>query len=272
MFEISIASYSFHGLYEIGAMSVFQYLETLKYRYQCNKADIWNGMLTSYDEDYLRLIRQQMDERGIELMNLCCDGCHIWADTQEAREKQEKLALDCIRAAEILGARTVRIDAGVVEKEMSAEQLEYVAAVYEKYCAMAAAFGAKLGPENHWGATTNANEMRRLFDAVRAENFSMLLHVGSWSNTPGVKEAFTDESRMVYNREFAPKAMHMHAMYEVCEEAEKQLLPLAEAGYKGAWSIESHKGTNEYNNVAYQLANVKRVLVPCNYAGWPSKK
>ena len=48
MLDISIASYSFHGLYEIGAMSVFQYLETVKFRYHCDKADIWNGMLTGY--------------------------------------------------------------------------------------------------------------------------------------------------------------------------------------------------------------------------------
>lgn len=266
MLDISIASYSFHGLYEIGAMSVFQYLETIKFRYHCDKADIWSGMLTGYGEDYLRLIRQQMDERGLELMNLCCDGCHIWGEDQQARERQEKLALDCIRAGRILGARTIRIDAGVAEAEMSGEQLEYVAAQYERYCRMAAEFGAKLGPENHWGATTNAHELRKLFAAVKAENFALLLHVGNWANTPGVGDCVTDESRMQYNLEFAPKAMHMHAMYEVCEQAESQLLPLAQAGYAGAWSIESHRGTNEYNNVAYQLANVRRVLAPCDYA------
>ena len=246
-------------------------METIRYRYACDKADIWNGMLVSYDEEYLKLIRQQMDERGITLMNLCCDGCHIWGDTQEARDRQEKLALDCIRAGEILGARTVRIDAGVVEKEMNDEQLAFVTAGYNRYCALAAKYGARLGPENHWGATTNVNEMRRLFASVRAENFAMLLHVGNWTNTPDVKGSVTDESRLRYNVEFAPMAMHMHAMFEVCEQAESQLLPLVKAGYKGAWSIESHRGTNEYNNVAYQLANVRRVLTPCEYADWGKK-
>ena len=271
MLDISIASYSFHGLYEIGAMSVFQYLETIKYRYSCDKADIWNGMLTSYDDDYLRLVRNQMDEREITLTNLCCDGCHIWGSTNEAIHKQEKLALDCIRAGKILGAKTIRIDVGVVEPEMSPEQLEYVAATYAKYCKLAEEFGAKLGPENHWGASTNASEMRKLFDAVPLENFAMLLHVGNWSNTQGVAESYIDKSRIKYNLEFAPRAMHMHAMYEVCEDAENQLVPLVQAGFKGALSIESHRGTNEYNNVAYQLANVKRVLMPCDYAQWAKK-
>lgn len=272
MIDISIASYSFHGLYEIGAMSVFQYLETIKYRYNCCNADIWNGMLTSYDGDYLRLVRQQMDERGLKLMNLCCDGCHIWADSAEQRARQERLALDCIRAAGILGARTVRIDVGVAEPVMSDEQLQYVAQVYARYCRLAAEFGAKLGPENHWGASNNALELRKLFELVKEDNFSLLLHVGNWANTPDAGESCTDPRRMQYNIEFAPRAMHMHAMFEVCAAAEQQLLPLIEAGYGGAVSIESHLATNEFNNVAYQLANVRRVLAPCDYANWPEAK
>ena len=38
--------------------------------------------------------------------------------------------------------------------------------------------------------------------------------------------------------------------YEHCEEADRVLPPLKEAGYCGCWSVESHKSTNEYNNVA----------------------
>lgn len=185
MLDISIASYSFHGLYEIGAMSVFQYLETIKFRYHCDKADIWNGMLTGYGEDYLRLIRQQMDERGLELHEPLLRWLPYLGRGSAGAGAAGKIGPGRIRAGRILGARTIRIDAGVAETEMSGEQLEYVAAQYERYCRMAAEFGAKLGPENHWGATTNAHELRKLFAAVKAENFALLLHVGNWANTPG---------------------------------------------------------------------------------------
>lgn len=269
--RFSIASYSFHGLHGLNAMTLFQYFETVRYRYHVDTADIWNGMLTSYDENYLRLVRQQMDERGLTLANLCCDGCHLWGESLEEMRAQEKLAEDCLRAAEILGAETVRIDAGVRETVFSDEQLDYVGKKYDEYCARAAQFGAKLGPENHWGATTNAAEMRKLFGAVSAKNFGLLLHLGNWSNTEGIGESYTDPSRIQYNAEFAPKAFHSHVMYEICEDAQAQLLPLVQAGYPGVWSVESHKSTNEFNNVAFQLAEVKRVLEPCDYSSFVPK-
>ncbi len=57
--------------------------------------------------------------------------------------------------------------------------------------------------------------------------------------------------------------------YEHCEQADRVMPPLKQAGYSGCWSIESHKATNEYNNVAFQLAQAKRVLAPMNYdGGW----
>lgn len=268
MKRISIASYSFYGLHSLGAMTVFQYLETIRYRYGVGIADIWNGMIPSYDEGYMRLLRQQLDERGLKLANFCCDGCHLWGDTQEERDKQESLALECLKAAEILGAETIRIDVGVKTPVMTEEQLEYIARKYERYCAIAAGFGAKLGPENHWGASTNIIELRKLFDAVKAENFGLLLHLGNWSCTPGIEPDFLAPSRIKNNAEFAPKAMHTHIMYEACLDAENQLRPLLDAGYDGVWSIESHKGSNEFNNVAMQLAEVRRVIEPCDYSSF----
>ena len=69
------------------------------------------------------------------------------------------------------------------------------------------------------------------------------------------------------DRRFASRAMHIHMNYEHCEEADRVLPPLKEAGYCGCWSVESHKSTNEYNNVAFQLAQARRVLAPLNYDG-----
>jgi len=148
-----------------------------------------------------------------------------------------------------------------VEEEASDEQIERCAKVYDRYCQQAAAFGARLGPENHWGASTNVQVMRKLFQAVKAENFSMLLHLGNWRCTPGVDFS----AGCAYDREFAPKAMHMHMHFEACQDAENQFPPLAQAGYSGCWGIESHKSVNEYNNVALQLAQAKRVLAPLLY-------
>ena len=44
--KISILSYSFRGLLAAGKMDVFGYLESCKYRYGLDAADLWNGPMS----------------------------------------------------------------------------------------------------------------------------------------------------------------------------------------------------------------------------------
>ena len=256
--RFSVASYSFHGLYSIGAMNIIQYMETLRYRYNLLYADIWNGMLQSYDDEYLQLLRQQLDERGLTLANLCCDNAHVWNDSDEEAAMCGARARDCLKAARILGAQTVRIDMGIGTKQATDQQIDSCAKKFDEYCAEADTFGAKLGTENHWGASTSIDVVNKLFQAVKAKNFALLLHLGNW-------QCETLEEKCACDVSMAPRAMHMHMHYEACMNADIQFPPLVEAGYKGVWSIESHKSTNEYNNVAFQLAQARRVIEPLQY-------
>jgi sugar phosphate isomerase/epimerase len=251
--NFSVMSYSFHGLLGKGAINLFGYLETAKYRYGLNTADIWNGLITSYDEDYIKILKQNIDERGLEVVNLCCDGAHVWDNDPVERARTEALAWKCLNLAEKIGARTIRIDAGVREDAFTAEQMDYTAKKYREYCRRAAAFGAKLGTENHWGATRFLTNVENLFAAVNEDNFGLLLHLGNWA----------EGDRDANDRAVIKKAMHTHIDFEHCVDAERVLPPLA--GYSGCWSVESHKSTNEYNNVAFQLAQVKRVISPMDY-------
>lgn len=254
--NFAVMSYSFHGLLSAGAMDLFGYLETVRYRYALATADIWNGFIKSYDEDYLKLVKQHVDERGLTVVNLCCDGAHLWDKDPESRARNEAVAWNCLRAAEILEAKSIRIDAGVWDDDFSDEQLTYVADKYSEYCKRAATFGAKLGTENHWGATTKRANMEKLFAAVPDKNFAMLLHLGNW------KDGDPDE----HDQAMISRAMHIHINYEHCVDADRILPPLAKAGYTGCWTVESHKSVNEYNNVAFQLAQIKRVLAPLLYS------
>ena len=65
MQNFAVMSYSFHGLRNIGAMDIFGYLETVRYRYNLQTADIWNGMLDSTDEAYIRKVQAGVLERGV---------------------------------------------------------------------------------------------------------------------------------------------------------------------------------------------------------------
>ncbi|MCL2664009.1 MAG: sugar phosphate isomerase/epimerase [Defluviitaleaceae bacterium] len=256
--NFAVMSYSFHGLISAGAMDVFGYLETVRYRYGLGTADIWNGLLKSFDEDYLKLVKQHVDERGLTVVNLCCDGCHVWADDAEGRAELEKKAWQNLRAAEILEAKTIRIDAGVQGEDFSEENFEYVAKKYAEYCKRAAEFGAALGTENHWGATRSIENVRRLYSAVTEPNFKLLLHLGNWRDGGEDQKDLNDLEMII-------KAMHMHCNYEHCIDADRVLPPLFAKGYGGCWTVESHKGFNEYNNVAFQLAQMRRVIAPLYY-------
>ena len=243
--KISIASYAFHGLLAAGQIDVFGYLETCKYRYHLDSADIWNGMLPSTDEDYLKKVKAALDERELTLANLCVDGAHIWEDDPDAREKNYQNALAHLKAGEILGARTVRIDAGVREDSFTHEQLDWIVRRYGEYAQRAYDHGYKVGPENHWGAEVNPDNMKQICEGVNHPAFGVLLH---FRGNAG-------------DAVMAPWAMHTHISWDVTMQClEDSIKTLKAVGYQGYWGVEHHSGQNEYANVAVQLAHVMKAV------------
>lgn len=257
--NFAVMSYSFHGLRNIGVMDVFGYLETARYRYGLQTADLWNGMLDSMEEPYLQKVKAAIEERGLEVVNFCCDQAHIWDNDPQTRFENEQRAWEDIKAGKLLGAKTIRIDVGIREEQASEEQIDYVVKKYQEYCREAAKFGAKLGPENHWGASWDPQLIETLFQRVNEPNFGLLLHLGNWFG----REEEKDEN----DCRFASRAMHIHINYEHCADADRVLPALKAAGYQGCWSVECHKASNEYQNVAFQLAQARRVLAPLIYDG-----
>ena len=198
--RFSVMGFSFFGLFSNGMMDLFGFLETARYRYGLRTVDIWNGMIERYDDDYIHLVKENLDERGLTVANLCCDSAGLWDDDPMRRTKKEQIARDCLRFAEGVGAKTIRFDMDCMGPSITDEQLAYVVPKYEEYCAIAARFGAKLGPENHWGCSRDPESLQQLFDAMAdVPNFGLLLHVDGWhSGDPSVN-----------NLQFVKYAMHI---------------------------------------------------------------
>src|SRR5436309_6410901 len=150
--NIAIASYAFYGLLRTGQIDLFGYLESCRYRYDLRTADIWNGMLTSIEDDYLVKVKQALDERELTLVNLCVDGPHIWEDDPAVREQHYQDALKYLHAAEVLGAKTIRIDAGVRADTSTSEQFDWIVKRYPEYAQRAHDNGYRVGPDKQWGA------------------------------------------------------------------------------------------------------------------------
>jgi sugar phosphate isomerase/epimerase len=243
--NISIASYSFHGLLKESAIDLFGYLESCRYRYHLDTADIWNGMMASTEDDYLKKVRTALDDRGLTLVNLCVDGAHIWEDDPQVREVHYQKALANLHAAEVLGAKTIRIDAGVRADSFTAEQFDWIVRRYREYAQRAYDHGYRVGPENHWGAEMVPENMKAICQAVDHPGFGVLLHF----------KGIQGDALM------APWAMHTHISWDITERClEESMSMLRNSGYTSCWGVEHHSAKNEYNQVSIQLARVQSVV------------
>ena len=244
--NVSIASYSFHGLLAAGMIDVFGYMESCKYRYHLQSADIWNGMLVSTDEDYLKKVKDGLDSRELVLANFCVDDAHIWEDEPAAREQNYQNALANLKAGEFLGAKTIRIDAGGAGTTFTEEQFDLIVKRFKEYAQRAWDHGYKVGPENHWGPEVVPENMKRIVEAVDSPAFGVLLHF----------RVNAGDAVM------APWAMHTHFSWDAAHtNLEQSMALLRDSGYKGFYSVEHHSAKNEYVNTAIQLAKIQKVIM-----------
>jgi sugar phosphate isomerase/epimerase len=243
--NISVASYSFHGLLAQGKIDVFGYLESCKYRYQVQSADIWNGMLPSTGDDYLKKVKEGLDERELVLVNLCVDDAHIWEDDAASREQNYQNALAHLRAGEFLGAKTIRIDAGGSGDTFTEEQFDWIVKRFKEYAQRAYDNGYLVGPENHWGPETNPETMKRICQAVDSPAFGVLLH---FRGNAG-------------DAVMAPWAMHTHISWDIAHTClEESLSTLQATGYQGYYGVEHHSAKEEYFKTAIQLGRIRQGL------------
>jgi len=251
--KISVLSYSFRGLLADGKMDVFGYLESCKYRYGLAAADIWNNFLPTTDDAFIAKVKDALDERELELADLCVDRAHVWEDDADAREQNHQVALDHLKVAKILGAKFMRVDAGSRTETWTDEQFELIVKRYREYSQFAYDNGFKMGAENHWGAEAIWSNMKKLYEAVDHPGFGLSCHLRGWTGT----EAEKDEA----DRLMAPWVCHTHVPWNITEgPLTEKLTTLRDAGYKGYYSVEHHTGKNEYAEVAIQIARVRDVL------------
>jgi len=253
--NVSIAAYSFHGLRQAGMMDAFGYLETVRHRYGLGTADMWNGMLGPdelvFSEGFQAKLVEALRERELTLVNYHADGCHVWEDAPEARQRNHGNAVGHLRAAARFGARTVRIDAGGKGPVWTGEQFDTIVAGMREYARFGHDHGFRVGPESHWGPELVPDNMERLARAVDHPGFGILMHIGHWENAP------EEEG----DRRLAPWAVHTHVDARItATRLEAAIRLLRTAGYQGYWGVEHHSGKNEYAEVACQIAAVRRVL------------
>lgn len=253
--RISIAAYSFHGLRAAGMMDAFGYLEAVAHRYRLDTADLWNGILgpdeVVFSADFQAKLKEALAERELSVANYHADGCHVWEDDPSQRERNYRSALSHLRAAAALGARTVRIDAGGAGAQWTGEQFDAIVKRLREYAQFGSDHGFRVGPESHWGPELVPDNMERLARAVDHPGFGILLHIGHWENAPAEEG----------DRRLAPWTAHTHVDARIAgARLQSAVKLLTSVGYAGYWGVEHHTGKNEYAEVGYQLAELRRAL------------
>lgn len=248
--KISVITFSFHKLFYASEMDMNGYLDTIKDRYHLPAADIWDGSLESIEEDYLLKVKSALAERELVLANLAVDGAHPWDPDPEVRENNHQKLLKYLKAAEILGAGTVRIDFGVRDTELSEEQFDVLARRYGEYARHAADHGYRIGPENHFGPALDPNVMEKIQKAVDNPAYGILLHVGRW----------LDGRENEGDTWAAPFTMHTHFFPGLGDQLEAKVRLLKDAGYQGYWGVESVPKGEAIAEIADQISNLSDAL------------
>ena len=248
--KISIASYSFHGLLEEGMIDIFNYLNITKFRYRISMADLWSGFFPATDVDFIKKVRRTLDENDMQLANLCVDGAHIWEDDADLREKHYQVAKNFIKAGELLGAKTIRIDAGGTEPEWTEAKFDTIVKRYKEFAHRASEQGYRIGTENHWGTTQIPTNVVKLAKAVDNPAFGVLFHIGN------IKDYDVEKG----NELLVPYAMHTHIDATFADKCGSIMNKLIDSGYEGTFSVEHHTGKNEYEQVEWQLGAIRKQL------------
>lgn len=252
--QFSIASYSFHRLLQAGKQDIFKYITDCK-ALGCTQLDPWNGHLVPLIEeteqilasatplqssfspaglDYARKVRAAADAAGLPFGNLAIDGAHMWEATLEERQKNRASATRWLEVAKILGASSVRMDAGGTH-EMPDDMFQIIVADFKTVVAQTQAMGIRVVMENHWGASHVPENVIRILDAV--PGLGLLFDSNNWAD--GTQEQGWQLC--------VPRANEVHiktfnfdtAGNDPTVDVQRVVKMLVAAGYNGCWGIES---------------------------------
>lgn len=251
--KVSVLSYSFRGLLQQGLMDIFGYLESCRYRYHLSAADVWSGFFPSLEPNFLRQVKDALEERGLILADLAVDEAHIWEHEPAVREQNAARARGFLRAAAFLAAKFVRIDAGGRDESWTDQQLELIVERYREYAQYAYDHGFRVGIENHWGPERTWANLKQVYEAVDHPGFAVSCHIGGWAGSP--------EEVALADRQVAPWVAHTHFAWNICEgPLREKAQNLWDVGYTGYYSVEHHSGRDEYPEVGIQIAKMRSVL------------
>lgn len=278
--KLSVGAFSFNNSRIEQKMDSYGYMKTVHEEYGLDTIDFWNAFFADTsrplwavaNDDTLLGIKAALQERGLTLANIAVDTAQLWHPDEEVREALHQNALSYLHAAELLGARSVRLDAVTHgDEQMSDEACDYIVKRYTEYARRAAEGGYWIGPENHTGFALQADSLIRIAQAVDHPNFGILLHVGRWVDTiptPSNKRLNPEAIHALareHDLSVLPWTKHIHidARTIYSDDAAARIKPLLDAGYDGYWAIEHNAPQDQREAISAALQQMRLHLEQC---------
>ncbi|MGB7158798.1 MAG: TIM barrel protein [Tepidisphaeraceae bacterium] len=249
--DIGICSYSFHRALASGKQDIFGFINACK-ELGCTQLDPWNAhlaviklgdagvtgpewALSAAENEYLDRVESAADESGLPWGTLAVDGAHIYDADESVRAANRARAYRWLEVADRLGCEQVRIDAGGPE-EMPDDAFKLIVDGYNDLIARAKEKGIEIITENHFGPSRIPANVERMMQEI--EGLGFLYDTHNW------KPELLDEGRQrtakyataTHVKTFAWDAGGNETSGATPEVAIQALL---DAGYNGAWGIES---------------------------------
>jgi sugar phosphate isomerase/epimerase len=200
-----------------------------------------------------RCTRLGLDVSGTAIANNFC--------TRDAGKLKKEIAhvKRWIELASVLGAKTIRIFAGSLEKgdAIDAARPRVVAAI-EECCDFASRHGIYLALENHGGITATAEGLLALVQAVKSDWFGVNLDTGNFRT----KDPYGDLERL------APYAVVVQVKTDVQPlgqpkqpaDLPRVLSILRKAGYRGYVALEYEGAEEPRTAIPAVIAKMKKLM------------
>lgn len=181
--RLGLAAYSFRQWLDLKKkeMTLFDFID-LAATLPLDAVELTSYYFADTGDGYLAKLKAHATRLGLDISGVPvrCDFCVRDAGKRKADIEHVKAWTD--RAAK-LGAKTVRIFAGTVEKgDDKAAANKRVVESIEECCAHAAKAGVYLALENHGGPTGTAEGLLDIVKAVRSDHFGVNIDTGNFSS------------------------------------------------------------------------------------------